>query len=306
MRRTQLAIVFCLAVAVIGSGGQSFAQGNEAAAAEKARVDFRAGRYQDALDVFAKLYTAHPRDLGYLWGVARCHSALEHPREALNYFKKYVQSPGVTADKRAEAQGYIAELEQQLKAKDAKEAREAREAREREAQTPPPPVPLPVAPQNSAPPPPEPVPYPPPPQEVQDTAPPPPVPLEPQQYQAPERSGGALRVTGWIIGGLGAATLAVAGVFGYQAYQAQEEVESKAKAGGVYDAALEKTDERGRNAETKALVIGGVGAAVLVAGGLLYYLGNHSGDEGRQASAPVTVAPVVSAHDLGAVMRMAF
>jgi len=99
----------------------------------KAREDFAAGRYQDALDIFVKLYAEklHPN---YLRNIGRCYQNLGDPDKAISSFREYLRkAKSVTPDERTEVEGYIKEME------DLKKQRE-------QAATPPPPVePLPSA-----------------------------------------------------------------------------------------------------------------------------------------------------------------
>jgi hypothetical protein len=85
----------------------------------KAREAFAAGRFEQALDLFAKLYaeTLHPV---YLRNIARCHQKLREPQKAIDAFKDYLaKNKKISADERTEIQGYIDEMEG-LKAEQAK------------------------------------------------------------------------------------------------------------------------------------------------------------------------------------------
>jgi len=93
----------------------------------KAREDFGAGRYQDALDIFVKLYAEklHPN---YLRNIGRCYQNLGDPDKAISSFREYLRkAKNVTPDERSEVEGYIKEME------DLKKQRE-------QAAAPPPPV----------------------------------------------------------------------------------------------------------------------------------------------------------------------
>jgi tetratricopeptide (TPR) repeat protein len=88
----------------------------------KAREDFAAGRYQQALDVFAKLYaeTLHPV---YLRNIGRCYQYLGDPDRALINFREYLRKrKPITPEERAEVEGFIADMEA-LKKQKAAEAR---------------------------------------------------------------------------------------------------------------------------------------------------------------------------------------
>jgi tetratricopeptide (TPR) repeat protein len=77
----------------------------------KAREDFAAGRFQEALDIFARLYaeSLHPN---YLRNIARCYQKLGQPERAIDSFHDYLQkAKDVTPDERKEVEGYIKEME---------------------------------------------------------------------------------------------------------------------------------------------------------------------------------------------------
>lgn len=123
------------------------AKGGDNSAELKAREAFAAGRYDEALDLFAKLYaqTLHPV---YLRNIGRCHQKLRQPDQAIDKFREYLaKEKKIAPDERAEIEGYIKDMEalrdEQAKAKNP-------------PPNPPPNVVTPVTP----PPPPNPYPYP--------------------------------------------------------------------------------------------------------------------------------------------------
>ena len=76
-----------------------------------ARQAFAAGKYQEALDLYAQLYAdnVHPT---YLRNIGRCYQNLQQPNKAINAFRDYLrQAKGVGAAERSEIDGYIAEME---------------------------------------------------------------------------------------------------------------------------------------------------------------------------------------------------
>jgi tetratricopeptide (TPR) repeat protein len=78
----------------------------------KAREEFAAGRYQEALDIFAKLYaeTLHPI---YLRNVGRCYQNLGEPDKAIISFRDYLRKhKTIEAHERSEIEGFIAEMEE--------------------------------------------------------------------------------------------------------------------------------------------------------------------------------------------------
>jgi hypothetical protein len=77
----------------------------------QAREDFAAGRYAEALELFAKLYaqTLHPV---YLHNIGRCHQKMREPDKAIDAFRDYLaKSRKISPDDRAMIEGYIAEME---------------------------------------------------------------------------------------------------------------------------------------------------------------------------------------------------
>jgi len=113
------------------------------AAEMKAREAFAAGRYEEALELFAKLYaqTLHPV---YLRNIARCHQKLRQPEKAIDQFREYLaKEKKISADERKEIDGYIKEMEA-LRDEQARQAAPP-------PNNPPPPV---VTPVNNPPPPP--------------------------------------------------------------------------------------------------------------------------------------------------------
>ena len=130
----------------------------------QAREAFAAGKYQQALDVYVKLYAEklHPN---YLRNIGRCYQNLGDPEKAISSFREYLRKArNLAPGEREEIDGYIREMQQLQQTRDA-----ATHPTEDPARPPPPSV-VPA---------PAPVPSPPPagsPVRLQAAAPPPPVP----------------------------------------------------------------------------------------------------------------------------------
>ena len=76
-----------------------------------AREDFAVGRFREALDIFGRLYaeSLHPN---YLRNIARCYQKLEEPDRAIDTFRDYLhKAKDVSPDERTEIEGYIKEME---------------------------------------------------------------------------------------------------------------------------------------------------------------------------------------------------
>jgi len=77
----------------------------------QAREAFGASRYQEALDLYAKLYAEklHPV---YLRNIGRCYQNLGEPDKAISSFREYQRkAKQLSKDERAEVDGFIAEMQ---------------------------------------------------------------------------------------------------------------------------------------------------------------------------------------------------
>jgi len=125
-RRIVVGFVAALALAAVARPAAAEVDRREM----KAREDFGAGRYQDALDIFVKLYAEklHPN---YLRNIGRCYQNLGDPDKAISSFREYLRkAKNVTPDERSEVEGYIKEME------------DLKKQREQAAAPPPPPPPV--------------------------------------------------------------------------------------------------------------------------------------------------------------------
>lgn len=91
-----------------------------AAAATKQEIDARkayaAGRYEQALELFAQLYaeTLHPT---YLRNIGRCHQKLRESRKGIDALREYLsKGKDIKTAERREIEGYIHEMEAALAA----------------------------------------------------------------------------------------------------------------------------------------------------------------------------------------------
>jgi tetratricopeptide (TPR) repeat protein len=102
-----VAVVTCLALALLSARVQAATDPREI----KAREDFVGGRYQEALDLFAKLYaeTLHPN---YLRNIGRCYQNLGEPDQAISSFRDYLRKgKNISPAEHGEIDGYIGEME---------------------------------------------------------------------------------------------------------------------------------------------------------------------------------------------------
>ena len=89
----------------------------EESAEMRARTYFASAHYQEALDLYARLYaeTLHPT---YLRNIARCYQGLRDPDKAISSFQEYLRkAKDLSPEQRAEIDGYLAEMEQLKKSR---------------------------------------------------------------------------------------------------------------------------------------------------------------------------------------------
>src|SRR5947207_6199720 len=111
MRRLGLVLTFSITFGLFTFGLAAPAAQAGSPTELKAREAFAAGRYEDALNLFAKLYaeTLHPV---YLRNIGRCHQKLRQPDAAIDKFNEYLaKEKKISADERKEIDGYIKEME---------------------------------------------------------------------------------------------------------------------------------------------------------------------------------------------------
>jgi len=112
MEKRRGALLGLVIVAVLGMSGVARADKAADKATEKKAVEnFAAGRYDESLELFAKLY-AETLNPVYLRNIGRCQQKLRHPDKAIDAFKDYLaKGKKISADERAEINGYIKEME---------------------------------------------------------------------------------------------------------------------------------------------------------------------------------------------------
>jgi tetratricopeptide (TPR) repeat protein len=81
----------------------------------EAKTACLAGRTDRGIELLAELY-AETNDPTYIYNQGRCYQQTGKPREALTRFREYLRkAPTASAEDKALVQGYIAELEEQIK-----------------------------------------------------------------------------------------------------------------------------------------------------------------------------------------------
>jgi hypothetical protein len=136
--RTVLGAVLVMVLALAGAAHAAGTSKSE----KKAIQSFAAGRYDEALEIYANLY-ADTLNPVYLRNIGRCQQKLKQPDKAIESFHDYLQKgKNISADEKAEINGYIKEMET------------LRDEQARQQQAPPPVPPVqPIPAQPEAPPP---------------------------------------------------------------------------------------------------------------------------------------------------------
>jgi hypothetical protein len=102
------AVLGAVLVMVLALAGAAQASPKEE---KKAIQSFAAGRYDEALEIYAKLY-ADTLNPVYLRNIGRCHQKLKQPEKAIESFQDYLQKgKNISPDEKAEINGYIKDME---------------------------------------------------------------------------------------------------------------------------------------------------------------------------------------------------
>jgi tetratricopeptide (TPR) repeat protein len=110
-----VAVAAALAVAQVGTARAGERSSDAADSELKAREAFAAGRYDDAIETYAKLYA---RDLNptYIRNIGRCYQRKHEPQKAIDEFRDYLAKTRsgrfkITSDERDEIEGYIKDMQ---------------------------------------------------------------------------------------------------------------------------------------------------------------------------------------------------
>jgi tetratricopeptide (TPR) repeat protein len=251
------------------------------------------GRYQDAIKEFEAAYEIK-NDPALLYNLAQSHRLAGNSDQALHFYRTYLRR-FPKAPNRVEIEGRITALEQLVAQKSATQSTPPNQTLAPGNTTPPP-----GGTEATPPPPPPPSTNPPlatePP--LAGTGAPPPM-VTTMPAPASSHPGKTLKLLGKIGAGVGGAAFLIGLAFGARAAGATNEVNNAAKAGGTFDPAVEARGKSSQQAEaaflTLGILIGGVGAG-------LYFYGRHQ----EQAAARVSMTPVASANQAGAIVQVTF
>jgi tetratricopeptide (TPR) repeat protein len=263
-------LVFLSLALTTAFAGTSQAQGRGKQSAEahyqKGMKAYTLGHFPEAIEEFEKAYELRSEPI-FLYNIAQSHRQNNKPDRAIFFYRRYLEADP-EAKNRPEIEKRIKDMEAQLNAKPEVA-----------------PAPAPVAPPM-----PQPIPVAPPVVPVQ----PQPVPVTQLQTQPPPptSTGRGLRIAGITVGAVGVAGV-VGGIFlGLHANSLYEEA---TKPGQTYD---KSKDDSSKTFRTLEWVSFGVGAAAIVTGGVLYYLGASA----KPAHPPLAIVPLAGPGTGGAAL----
>jgi tetratricopeptide (TPR) repeat protein len=137
-----LVLTLTLAVTIEGATARSAAAATEKESELNARQAFAAARYDEAIEIFARLYAETLNPI-YLRNIGRCHQKKREPDKAIDAFEDYLaKGKSITATERKEIQGYIKDMER-LRDDQAQQAKEKDKERDKDkafSSAPPPPA----------------------------------------------------------------------------------------------------------------------------------------------------------------------
>lgn len=254
-----LVIILLLALGV----GPAYAQGKRGQAKDKKTraaeryqrgvEHFQAERYAQALAEYQAAYELLPNPL-LLFNIGLAHRAQGHREQAVAAFEQFLSEQSEAGDGAGdlreitiEAREYVLELKTQLA-----EERARQQAREREAA-------------EAA-------------RRAQEAA----AAAGERTDAAPARPGRGLKITGLVLASGGVALLATGAVFGARARAISDELENHS--GNWLDEELARIAE-GEAAERNTIFLSAAGGALLLAGGLTYWLGHRAAQRRTRAGA---------------------
>ncbi len=238
---------------------------------EAGKKAYNIGDFEKAIELWKQGYELKDDPI-FLYNIAQAYRQKGDSAKAIFYYKGYLRELP-DAKNRGEVEEKVADLQKQI------------DDAEKAAQPPPPPEPAPP-------------PLPPPVDVTAQTEPRPAVPEE-----AP-RPGKGMRVAGIVTMGVGAAALAGGVVFGLRAKSLASDLEDATHAGMPWSQDLADKESQGKTMNTLAIVGYCAGAAAIVTGGILYYLGATKAS--RAADERTAIVPAVGPGGAQVTLRVSF
>jgi hypothetical protein len=238
-------ILFVACLLSLSWSSQALARSNPQAQVKAAKKACAAGDYRKGVEILADLYV-DTSDPNYIFNQARCYEQSHQWVNAIDRFREYLlKAQNATASDRNDAEMHLAtckRYQEEEQGKAAPSSLLAPPVAMAPAAVPAPPSPAPIA-------------------TTPITASPPP---------AQETGGAALRTTGIVVAGVGLVTLGAAIALNVKSNQLARDASNTQNA---------STESSQKSYKTGAVICYGTGAAAVVAGGVLYFLGRRSGEE---------------------------
>jgi tetratricopeptide (TPR) repeat protein len=265
-KRVLLGILALALTSAFARPGQAQTRGKQSAEAhyQKGMKAYTLGRFPEAIEEFEKAYELRSEPI-FLYNIAQSHRQNDSPQQAAFFYRRYLEAEP-QAKNRPDIEKRIQEMEALANAKTEPAAAPGQVA---------PPVAQPVVP-----------PFPVAPVQPQ------PAPMTQMQTLPPPVSstGSGLRIAGITVGAVGVAGV-VTGIFlGLHANSLYDESTS-----GIYN---DDKYQSSKTFRTMEWVSFGLGAAAVVTGGVLYYLGASA----KPANPPVAIVPVAGPGTGGAAL----
>jgi tetratricopeptide (TPR) repeat protein len=266
-----ITVVLFFAIAPAQAASERARHSSTAAKEKAAKKACITGDVKTGIDILGDLYV-DSGDATYLFNQGRCYEQNRRLEDAIDRFREYLRKiPDALAKDKADANAHIADCEALLAKQSGRTAAQAPQAA---PQAPPQPVLAPIAPAQ-----------------VQ-----PPVAIVPAQPLAPESDGRGLRIAGSVTTAAGLCAVGTGVVLAIKERSLTNEINTK------YSQSKESTRV---SYETWGYVSYGVGAAAIVGGAVIYYLGWRAG-QAESANVRIGLLPTLTPDGMTFVMHGSF
>lgn len=269
MRILRMLSVVGIFLCLLAQDGLAASRQSRERAAKKACLT---GDPVKGVEILADLFI-ETNDTVFIFNQGRCFEQNRRYEDAVGRFREFlIKGPKMKADERAEAERHIAACESYLKAATPEPA--AQEPAKVVAVAPPPETPSRG------------------PTREPEVA----VATSPRKADVEPSNGGGLRIVGLTVGGLGVAGVVTGLVLNLKANSMASDLEKP-------ESYSRSSDSTRKDYKTFAWISYGAGAAFVVGGAVMYYLGWQKGHDSDSA---VAVVPVASTNMVGTMLTGAF
>lgn len=247
------------------------------------KQSYRLGEYDEAIALWKEAYRLKDNP-AFLFNIGQAYREKGDLPKALQFFENYLKEAPANASNRSDVEQRVAELKKLIEDQRASAKRPPNEPVELNPTTTADPVdPVGTAPTTTT--------------TTDPTTTSPPIGSEtPEEPPEGGGGGGGMRIAGLATGGVGLALIGTGVFFGLKAKSAQQDVEDAIANGEVWTEELDQKDADGRSAATTSTLTLGLGAAAVVGGGVLFYLGLR---KGQTESSGVSLVPQLGADHAG-------